>query len=229
MNKLLEYVKKTHQSKYSIPVGEFSIAGLRVYIKEPISNGINIVKCLEYISHRMPRNIIMNVDSLMIGQFPFLRKRDAEAVYKDGTIYLTNTHENHHSFISDVVHEIAHSFEELENKNLYEDKIIENEFLAKRERMYQILESQGLVTYPIKREDFYNLNYDMTFDNYLYQIIGYEKLGNLTKGIFISPYAATCLREYFANAFENFFVNDINLVKKYCPNIYNKLLKYLEF
>lgn len=229
MSKQLEYLKKSYEKRYSVPVGEFLIAGLKVYIKEPITNDVNIVKCLQYISHRMPKNMLSNVDSLMVGQFPFLRKRDAEAVYKDGTIYLTNTHENHHSLISDVVHEIAHSFEEIEKDSLYEDKTIENEFLSKRESLYQILNSQGLVTYPIQREDFYNLNYDMAFDNYLYQIIGYEKLGNLTGGIFISPYGATCLREYFANAFENFFVNDVNLVKKYSPNVYRKLLAHLEF
>lgn len=229
MNKHLNYLRKSHKQMRQVPLGMMNIAGLRVYVKEPLLNNIDLEQCLQHIAHRMPSSIISGVDSIMIGQFPFLKKREVEAVYKDGVIYLTNNHENNFSFISDIVHEIAHSFEEKENKNLYEDKVIENEFLSKRDMMLRILESQGLVTYPVDKNDFYNLNYDMKFDNYLYQLIGYEKLGTLLGGIFISPYASTCLREYFANAFENFFVNDINIVKKMCPNVYKKLITYLEF
>lgn len=229
MSKQLNYLKNSHKQVRQVPLGALRIAGLKIYVKEPLVNNIDLEKCLEYIAHRMPSHIISGVDSIMVGQFPFLKKRDVEAIYKDGVIYMTNNHENNFSFISDIVHEIAHSFEEKENKNLYEDKVIENEFLSKRDSMLRILESQGLVAYPVNKQDFYNLNYDMKFDNYLYQIIGYDKLGSLTGGIFISPYAATCLREYFANAFENFFVNDINIVKKMCPNVYKKLINYLEF
>ena len=229
MNKHLDYLRKSYRNSKESNIGSFLIAGLNVYIKEPIYDSINLEECLEYIAHRMPNRIIRNIDSIIIGQFPFLKKRDVEAVYKNKKIYMTNNYADNRQFISAIIHEIAHSLEEVDNKSLYEDKIIELEFLSKREMMYRILEANGLVTYPVKVDDFYNLNYDMKFDNYLYSIIGYEKLGSLTKGIFISPYAATCLREYFANAFENFFVNDINLVKNYCPNVYKKLIQYLEF
>lgn len=228
MNKSLEYLKYSYNRNYHNPVGDFSLAGLRVYIKEPVRNDIDIKKCLLYVLDNMPRNLYSNVKSVQIGQYPFLRKREVDAIYKDGVIYLSNDQENEMDIISDFVHEISHAFEEQHGEQLYEDKTIENEFLSKRETLYRLLETRNLVTYPVKRESFYKLKYDMSFDNYLYHIIGYDKLNSLTSGLFISPYAATCLREYFANAFENFFINDVYIVKKYSPNVYNKLIQYLE-
>lgn len=229
MNKHLQYLKKSYEKNRQNPIDSLSIAGLRVYIKEPIIGDVDIQSCLQYIAERIPNKMISNVDSVVIGEFSFLKKRNAEGVFKSNTIYITNNQQSNESFIADIIHEIAHSLEERDQKELYDDKTIENEFLSKREMMYNILDAQGLISIPVKKEDFYNLNYSMQFDNYLYQIIGYEKLNNLVSGIFISPYASTCLREYFANAFENFFVNDIYVVKKYCPNVYKKLVKYLEF
>ena len=228
MNKTLEYLKNSYNKSYHNPVGEISLAGLRVYVKEPIPEGIDIRSCLSYVFDNMPRQLYSNVQGIQIGQFPFLRKRQAEAVYKDGIIYLSNDQQSEMDIISDVIHEISHAFEEQHSRELYEDKTIENEFLSKRETLYQLLNFHNLVTYPVKRESFYNLNYDMTFDNYLHQIVGYDKLGTLTVGLFISPYGATCIREYYGNAFENFFTNDIFIVKKYSPSIYNKLVEFLE-
>jgi hypothetical protein len=51
----------------------------------------------------------------------------------------------------------------------------------------------------------------------------------MTNGLFISPYAATSLREYFANAFEEFFVNDMKPVKDLTPSIYKKIIEHLDF
>ena len=51
----------------------------------------------------------------------------------------------------------------------------------------------------------------------------------MTSGLFISPYASTSLREYFANAFEEFFVNDMKPVKDLTPEVYKKIISYLEF
>jgi hypothetical protein len=45
-------------------------------------------------------------------------------------------------------------------------------------------------------------------------------------GLFLSPYGATSLREYFSNAFEGYFLNDEKeYVKKISPAVYNKLDK----
>ena len=126
----------------------------------------------------------------------------------------------------DLVHEIAHSFEETQPEELYEDGLLQNEFLGKRQRLFTTLKIRN---YPVKLHDFQNIDYDKEFDEFLYSTVGYEALGNMSHGLFISPYAATSLREYFANAFEEFFVNDVKTVQTISPEVYKKILNYLDF
>lgn len=221
-----EYLKKSYRKNRESPVGSLSIAGLKVYIKEPLINNVDIDRCLRYIADRIPHEMISNVDTVMIGNFSFLQKRNAEGIFRGGTIYITNNQESERHFIADIVHEIAHSFEEKEN--IQQDQNMINEFLQKRMMMYQILSTHNLLGNTVTEKDFSNIKYSPKFDDYLYKQIGYEKLNNLLGGLFISPYAATCLREYFANGFENFFVNDMFIVKKYATSVYNKLITYLE-
>ena len=57
-------------------------------------------------------------------------------------------------------------------------------FLGKRGRLYELIKSEG---YNIPKEDFYELEYDEKFDNFLYETVGYEKLTFLTMGLFVSP------------------------------------------
>jgi Mlc titration factor MtfA (ptsG expression regulator) len=44
-------------------------------------------------------------------------------------------------------------------------------------------------------------------------------------GLFVSPYGATSLEEYFANAFENFYLEDPDDVKKISPALYNLIVQ----
>jgi hypothetical protein len=225
----LRYIKNSQIKNYDNPVGEYYIAGVRIYTKDPLPSTVNLRECISSVLERMPRSLYSNVKSIMVGSYPFLDKREVDATYKDGTIYLTNKNEDNYDLISDLVHEIAHAFEEKNTLYLYEDKEIQNEFLSKREMLLNLLNAHSLVVYPVSEKDFYRLEYDSKFDNFLYRTVGYEKIALISNDIFISPYAATCLREYFANAFENFFINDIFLVQRYAPTIYKKLLQYLEF
>jgi Mlc titration factor MtfA (ptsG expression regulator) len=45
----------------------------------------------------------------------------------------------------------------------------------------------------------------------------------MTVGLFCSPYGATSIREYFANAFEYYFIKDPKYVKKVSPRVYVKI------
>ena len=68
------------------------------------------------------------------------------------------------------------------------------------------------------------MEYDVEFDNFLLNIVGYDKLAMLMQGMFISPYAATSLREYFASGFAEFFMHpDHKLLKSVSPVLYEKL------
>ena len=131
--------------------------------------------------------------------------------------------------IADVIHELAHAFEDQHREEIYGDLEIENEFLSKRKALYNILKSNDLIPKTIGEKHFNDLSYNQDFDLFLYKTVGYNTLSGLMNGIFISPYAATCLREYFANAFEIFFTKDMFIVKKQAPSVHNKLINYLEF
>lgn len=228
-SKFLDYLKNSNERMMSNPVGEIAIGGLRVYIKEPLPDHVDVEYCFSYILEKMPRVFYNNLDKIFIGQFPFLKKREVDAVYKDGSIYITNNQETNDTFIADIIHEVAHAFEDSKQKELYDDETIKKEFLSKRKALLAILKNKNFLQEPITEEDFYKTEYSAEFDNFLYKTVGYSKLEAETRNIFLSPYAATCLREYFANAFEIFFVKDLFLVKKHAPSVYTKLINYLEF
>jgi hypothetical protein len=228
-NKSLEYIKNANKRMSENPIGDFFVGELRIYIKEPVPEHIDVRQCFAYILQKMPKIFYENIDKVFIGQFPFLRKREVDAIYKDGCIYITNNQEQNESLMADIVHEMAHAFENLKYNDIYGDQEIKKEFLSKRKALFDVLYRNNLLSGELSKQDFYNTEYSEKFDNYLYKTVGYDKLEPLIRNIFISPYAATCLREYFANAFEIFFVNDLALVQKYTPHIYNKLIQYLEF
>lgn len=228
-NKMLDYLKNSKNKFAKSPTGNFSVNGLSIYIKEPVTDGVDVEYCFSYVLEKIPKFFYKNLNKVFIGQFPFLRSREVDAIYKDGCIYITNNQETNETLIADLVHELAHCFEELHNKELYGDEEIKQEFVSRRKSLYNLLKANSLIGKQIKEEDFYNTEYDIKFDDYLYRVVGYDKIGNLSRTLFISPYAATCLREYFANAFETFFTKDMFIVKQQTPSIYKKLINYLEF
>ncbi len=68
--------------------------------------------------------------------------------------------------------------------------------------------------------------YDIEFDDFLLNKVGYDKLSILMQGLFISPYAATSLREYFATGFTDFFMEpDHRLLRSISPILYKKIEK----
>ena len=102
------------------------------------------------------------------------------------------------------------------------DQRVRNEFLAKRRRMKDILKANG---YKIPPSYFLNVEYNKEFDELLYKKIGYAKLGEMLMGLFISPYAPTSLREYFATAFTEFYMDsDHSYLKRLSPALYDKIL-----
>ena len=123
--------------------------------------------------------------------------------------------------IDDIIHEVSHSLEEPYGYEIYADKRLESEFLNKRRQLQKILWEQG---YKTQLRFFLDTEYDTEFDNFLLNDVGYDKLSILAQGIFISPYAATSLREYFATGFTEFFMEpDHKLLKSVSPVLYEKI------
>jgi Mlc titration factor MtfA (ptsG expression regulator) len=72
---------------------------------------------------------------------------------------------------------------------------------------------------------FMDIEYSEEFDKFLYKQVGYDKLSSLMMGLFISPYAATSLSEYFATGFAEFYTNsDHKYLQKIGPSLYKKLI-----
>ena len=83
------------------------------------------------------------------------------------------------------------------------------------------LRSHGLKKIP--PQAFANTEYDIKFDEFLYKKVGYSTLESHINGLFVSPYAVTCLREYWATGFEEYFLGDREYLKKISPRLYKKI------
>ena len=191
----------------------YSLNGIQIYIKDPLTGKIDMNFVTRYITSRIPHMLMKGVDVIYIGQFEDLIKRDVNAIYEDGAIYLTNTQENEMDVIDDIIHEIAHAAEKEYAAMIYSGPL-EREFLGKRRRLYSVLKAEGYEVAPTFRV---KLEYDRGIDEFLYQDVGYGKLNNLVNGLLPSVYAATSLREYFAICFEEYFMGDIQYLKSICP------------
>lgn len=194
-----------------------------VYVKDPLPENVNLDAALTAIEARVPAFLFSEIDSVYVGQFPEFKKRNVNALYKDGAIYLTNDQKDESDMVDDIVHETAHSIEQRFPEDIYGDKKISSEFLHKRRWLLRKLSALGF-NFPFKHSKFYGLEYSKAFDDFLYLDVGYEYLRGVTSEVFISPYAITSLREYFANGFEYYFLNDKRLLlKKLCPELYEKI------
>ena len=51
------------------------------------------------------------------------------------------------------------------------------------------------------KQRFMDTEYEQEFDEYLFGDVGYDRMSEILKGVVVTPYAMTSLREYFATAF----------------------------
>ena len=218
---MINYIKKTSQNKR-----EYRIFGKSLFIVDPLPSHINMDEIIDSIQGSLSRKHFDNVDVVYVGRFSSFLDRGINAMYLDNALYITNQQDNGEDLIDDIIHEVAHAVEEKYFGHIYGDGLIEREFLVKRKRLKQILLSHD---YNVHDYDFLETSYNSDFDNLLYQKIGYEKLQNLINGLFLSPYAATSMREYFANAFEHVYAfGEAKMTSKISPVVYNKILNLEE-
>ena len=192
-----------------------------VIIKDFPPDDVDINVVLAELESRIPSWFFQEVDVVYIGSFDMFIEREVEAVYLDGAIYVFNEQPTQEDFIESIGHEIAHALETLVPEDIYGDRRLETEFVGKRRRLRDTLIAHG---YQYAEGDFLDPEYRDTLDYFLYREVGYPVLTSLTSGLFMSPYAATSLREYFANGFEWYFLkNEKRFLKQISPELYNKL------
>ena len=198
----------------------YSLHDIEIFIKDQMPEHIDMDFVLKYIKSRVPVNLLRGVDMIYVGKFKHLQDKEANAIYSDGAIYLTNDQDDDKDLIDDIIHEIAHSVEELYGHGIYDDGAVVREFLGKRKRLYADLLAND---YEPPEEMQYKTEFVQKIDDYLYKDVTYDAMWHFVGGLFPSPYAATSVREYFARGFEEYAMDNKKELKQTCPVLYNKL------
>jgi Mlc titration factor MtfA (ptsG expression regulator) len=162
-------------------------------------------------------SLLANVDVVYVVDTRELAGRNAS--YSNGAIYMTNQEPTVDDMLENFVHEVAHSLEESHGGLIYGDDLV-NEFKGKRNRLYHLLSAAG---YDISPQLYGFTEYNKKFDNFLANEVGYPTLLTLTMGLFVSPYGATSIQEYFANGFEKYFLEGPRHVRSISPVLYEKI------
>ena len=180
---------------------------------------ISFTEVVEQIEEKVPQHMFDEIDEIFVGSFEENDNRALEAHYESGAIYITNDMVTADDYVESIIHETAHSIEQARGFEIYGDQKVQEEFLGKRMALKRDLDANG---YDVNA-DFGDIEYSEDFDLYLYKEVGYDEIGNLTSGLFYSPYAATSVNEYFANGLENFFLGNREHLKKISPQLTKKI------
>jgi len=202
----------------------YTPTGIHVFFKDDIENeDVDVEKVISDLENTLPEHLLSEVEMIIFGWFDEFEERNINAFYDSGTLYISNIQDDSADLYDDLIHEISHSLEEPHGYYLYGDKKIEDEFLRKRKYLHDIL---WKMDYKIPLSVFLEPEYSEEFDMFLYQTVGYDKLSSILSGIFLTPYAATSLREYFATGFTEFYLHpeEHDFFKKISPALYRKLL-----
>jgi hypothetical protein len=221
---LLNYIKQRQQIVESRN-NFYTPSGIHVYTKDELVNDlVDLEGTVSKLEARLPDHIRDGVEMVIVGHFDEFEERGINAFYKDGALYVSNVQDDNEDLLDDLIHETAHSVEEQYGMEIYADQKIKNEFLRKREHLFNVLQKMG---FKPSREMFADSEYDQEFDEFLHQEVGYDKLSEILKGIMISPYAATSLREYFATAFTEFYLYEDShgYLSRISPELYRKLIE----
>jgi|TARA_R110002074_G_scaffold115859_1_gene246861 hypothetical protein len=202
-----------------------STQGHKIYDKlimviNPLAENIDLNFVCKELERLMPRHLLKLIDIIYIGNFSFFEDRQINAIYKDGAIYLTNNQDSNEDIIDDIVHETSHSLEENYVNEIYYDNFLKQEFLGKRTRLKSLLNFHG---YEVEKYNFEDVEYSQSLDEFFFETVGYSILNALSEGLFASAYAATSLREYFANGFEEYLLGDIKYLNTVSPKLYQKI------
>ena len=220
----IKHLKESQKKRLQKNSDFYTPSGLHVFFKEPMTNdNVDVEDVIAKVESRLPKHLYSEIEMIIVGWFDEFEERSINAYYDSGTIYVSNTQDDVNDMADDIIHEIAHSVEIPHGYFIYGDNKIRDEFLRKRKHLHDLLWSKG---FKAPLSFFMNLEYDEEFDMFLYEKVGYDKLASMLQGVFISPYAATSLQEYFATAFTEFYLDsDHGFFKKVSPAVYEKVYK----
>ena len=203
---------------------QYRFGSVDVFVKDPVPDSVDLPLVFDYISARVPFYLTKDIDVIYIGMFPEMQRRDINAFYEDGAIYVSNEQDDEMDIIDDIIHELSHAIEQMNGETIYGDSNLEREFRAKRQRLESLLRQN----YDVPADFSITLDYDKDIDMFLYKTVGYDALNQICTNIFPSAYAATSISEYWAKGFEEIFIGDRSSLKAFCPILYRKLAAVIE-
>ena len=220
-----DYIKESLKKSKSL--NHYSLFGsqIPVYIKDELiftDEKSTLEDVIKIVENSLPSFLVSNVDVIYVGDFSLFQERETNAAYEGGAIYVINVQDNAEDMADDIIHEVAHAVEEKHQDEIYGDGRVEQEFIGKRSKLYQILKAyeEPLLDYVYFQYPMYH----QQFDEYLYTQVGYPALAAYTNGLFYSPYAITSVREYFAKGFEAYFLHkDLKTLANISPILYNRI------
>ena len=217
INRLKESVERAKTA-----LKEHTLYGkVQVIIKDKFLEPINLDHVLKNIENKVPQVFLTDLDILYIGDFPQLKAKSVESAYMNGAIFVSNQILDDETLLKSIIHEVAHNVESVFGMDVYGDHEIIDEFVNKRVALRKTLDSYKLFCDP---RLYIQTEYSKVFDDFLYKTVGYDRLAQITTKLFISPYAATSLREYFANGFEHYFLDDNQkYLRNVSPHLFNKI------
>jgi len=201
----------------------YTSRGTHVYFKDDLTNDeIDVERVVAKVESALPEHLLSELEMIVVGWFEEFEERHINAFYKDGILHVSNAQDDEEDMYDDIIHEVAHSVEDVYGYEIYQDGKIKEEFLNKRKRLHDKLWALG---FKAPEQWFMEVEYNKEFDAYLLQKVGYDKLRMICTGLFINAYAPTSLREYFATGFTDFYLySDHSLLKKMSPALYRKLM-----
>ena len=208
------------QEKVKNTTRHFRFGNIPVKQNEPTPDSINLKAIFNAIENNLPPHYFEGIQGVYIGHLEEFSERDVNAVYRDNRFFITNRQDSTKDLMNDIVHEFAHHLETLYPEDIYSDTELIREFERKRAELKFELQSEG---FWVEKQDFANLKYNEKFDTFLYKRVGRQWLSVLTQGIFVRPYAAVSLREYFATGFEAYYLGQQETLQKISPVLYNKI------
>ena len=219
---LTDYLMNTQKNLVEQLSNFYTPSGIHVYVKDPLINQeIDLENVIGKVEDIIPPHLRSEMEMILIGWFDEFEEQEINAFYRDGALYISPAVANDESMFDDAVHEIAHSVEEMYSYEIYSDQKLKKEFLRKRRYLHDMLWAKGFKA-PLAL--FMDPEYDEDLDAFLYKKVGYDKLCSMVEGVFLSPYAPTSLREYFATGFLEFYLDpNHNFLKKTSPQRYKKL------
>jgi hypothetical protein len=219
---MIDYIKESN--KKAQDRNEYMLFNVPVYVINKFPSNIKINNILDSVKDIINKKYLDRLDAIYIGDFKDLNKRDIQSMLKDDAIWISSNNIKNvitePLVVENIIHEIAHLLEEKYQSQIYGDGKLEREYNSKKNRLFHLLKNEG---YDIDLNLFFSDDMLKEFDNFLYKVVGYDKISLLTAGLFLSPYSITTIREYFASGMLDYLTNDDSYIDEISPVLYSKI------